>query len=102
MSGRRAHQCWFSVQTLTFLFELSERTIWRALQQGDFGPPPGGDAADYVIDVPGGPRVSSLGYSYFVSRRGRQPLTDAVVFARNGGELRRKLSKRLEANGSPG
>lgn len=93
VSDRRQHQCWYSVGTLAFLFELSEKTIRRALQAGHFGPPPGGDACDYVIDVPGGPRVSTLGYSHYVSQRGRLPAAERVFVARNEAELRRKLTQ---------
>jgi hypothetical protein len=88
----KAAQVWYSVRTLAMMLELGESTLRRRIQAREFGPPDGEEenSTDYVVDLDGDIRVSTLGYFYYIHRHPFKK-SDAVV-ARNPGELRRKLT----------
>jgi hypothetical protein len=94
----RPAQMWYSVGTLALLLELGESTVRRRIQEGAFGPP-NGDVElvqDYVVDLDGDIRVSTLGYYFYIAAH---PYTKIeTVRARTVGELRRQVQKEVGSN----
>jgi hypothetical protein len=94
----RPAQFWYSVGTLALMLELGESTVRRRIQEGAFGPPDGNAdlVQDYVVDLDGDIRVSTLGYYFYLSAHPYRKID--TVKARTPGELRRMVQKEHGSN----
>ena len=91
---QRAVEAYHTVKDLAVYLRLSERTILRKVQKGEFSP--GGDLSNVKNLAPAGSRpelrIPASGVNWYLDRHPYQPARGPIR-ARSEGELRRKAGR---------